>query len=93
MQAPLIGAAPFCEFTNTHFGAAGIFAPSDKGFPAGGVIALGEGNVPGWTIATLDLDAMLALREGGQVQTYRHWSEQLGAGPLPAARVIDLLKH
>ena len=93
VQAPLIGQAPFCEFTNTHYGAAGIFAPSDKGFPAGGVIALGEANVPGWTISTLDLDAMRALREAGQVQTYKHWSEQLGAGPLPPARVIDLLKY
>jgi predicted amidohydrolase len=92
VQAPLIGAAPFCEFTNTHYGAAGIFAPSDKGFPAGGVIALGEANVPGWTIATLDLDVMRALRENGQVQTFKHWSEQMGAGALPPARVIDLSK-
>ena len=92
VQAPLIGAASFCEFTNTHYGAAGIFAPSDKGFPAGGVIALGDANVPGWTIATLDLEMMRALREGGQVQTYKHWSEQLGAGALPPARVIDLTK-
>ena len=92
VQAPLVGPAPFCEFTNMHYGAAGIFAPSDKGFPAGGVIALGAANVPGWTIATLDLDIMQALREGGQVQTYKHWSEQPGSGALPAARVIDLKK-
>jgi predicted amidohydrolase len=92
VQAPLIGAAPFCEFTNTHYGAAGIFAPSDKGFPAGGVIALGEANVPGWTVATLDLDAMQALRNGGNVQTFKHWPEQMGAGELPKARVIDLQK-
>jgi predicted amidohydrolase len=93
VQAPLIGAAPFCEFTNTHYGAAGFFAPSDNGFPAGGVISLGEANVPGWTVATLDLNAMRALRDGGQVQTYKHWAEQLGAGSLSPARVIDLLKH
>ncbi len=92
VQAPLIGNAPFCEFTSAHYGAAGIFAPSDKGFPAGGVIALGEANVPGWTISTLDLDAMQALRDNGSVQTYNHWSEQLGAGPLPAARGIDISK-
>ncbi len=92
VQAPLIGNAPFCEFTNTHFGAAGIFSPSDKGFPAGGVIALGEANVPGWTTASLDLDLMRALRDGGNVQTFKHWSEQMGAGVLPPARVIDLSK-
>jgi predicted amidohydrolase len=92
VQAPLIGTAPFCEFTNTHYGAAGIFAPSDKGFPAGGVIALGEANVPGWTVATLDLDAMQALRNGGSVQTFKHWPEQMGAVELPKARVIDLQK-
>jgi predicted amidohydrolase len=92
VQAPLIGAAPFCEFTNTHFGAAGVFSPSDRGFPAGGVIALGKANVSGWTLATLDLDAMRALRENGQVHTYKHWPEQIGAGALPPARVIDLSK-
>jgi predicted amidohydrolase len=93
VQAPLIGAAPFCEFTNTHFGAAGIFAPSDKGFPAGGVIALGEANVPGWTVATLDLEMIKALRTSGNVQTFKHWPEQMGAVELPKARVIDLLKQ
>ena len=93
VQAPLIGLAPFCEFTNSHYGAAGIFAPSDKGFPAGGVIAVGQANEPGWTVATLDLDAMQALRENGNVQTYKHWPEQMGAGNLPKARVIDLLKQ
>ena len=92
VQAPLIGQAPFCEFTNTHYGAAGIFAPSDKGFPAGGVIALGEANKPQWLVAKLDLDVMKALRESGNVQTYKHWPEQMGAGKLPPAHVIDLLK-
>ena len=92
VQAPLIGQAPFCEFTNTHYGAAGIFAPSDKGFPAGGVIAVGEPNTPQWLVAKLDLDLMRSLRENGNVQTYNHWPEQMGAGKLPPAHVIDLLK-
>ena len=92
VQAPLIGQAPFCEFTNTHYGAAGFFSPSDKGFPAGGVIVMGEPNKPAWLVTKLDLDLMRTLRENGNVQTYNHWPEQMGAGKLPPAHVIDLLK-
>jgi predicted amidohydrolase len=92
VQAPLIGKAPFCAFTNDHYGAAGIYAPSDKGFAPGGVVALGQANQPGWLVTKLDLDLMRVLRHAGAVQTYNHWPEQMGSLPLPAARVIDLQK-
>jgi len=65
--------APFCAACPTNTGAAGIFAPSDKGFPPGGVIALGEMNKAQWVHATVDLDLMAQVRESGGVQTFRHW--------------------
>ena len=30
------------------------------------------------------------VRASGAVQTFRHWPEQPGSGPLPKAEVIDL---
>jgi predicted amidohydrolase len=90
VHAPVIGEAPFCPGSPVNAGAAGIFAPSDKGFPPGGVVALGEMNVEQWVHATVDLDLMQQVRASGAVQTFRHWPEQPGAGPLPRAEVIDL---
>ena len=71
-------------------GAAGIFAPSDKGFPPGGIVALGEMNKPQWVQASVDLDLIAEVRATGGVQIYKHWSEQPGAAPLPPALMVDL---
>jgi predicted amidohydrolase len=90
VHAPLVGAAPFCLACAGNTGAAGIFAPSDKGFPPGGVVALGAMNAPQWVHAAVDLDLLAEVRANGNVQTYRHWPEQPGAGPLPPARIVNL---
>ena len=58
-------------------GAGGIFGPPDKGFPSTGVIALGEHDVPGWTIADIDLQAVADVRADGGVLNLSHWEEQL----------------
>lgn len=90
VHSPTVGPAPFCTAVENNCGAAGIFAPSDKGFPVGGVVALGEMNRPQWVTARLDLALLKSVREAGGVQTYRHWREQPGAGPLPKAKLVDL---
>ncbi|MGE0006972.1 MAG: carbon-nitrogen hydrolase family protein [Parvibaculaceae bacterium] len=90
VHSPTVGPAPFCAAVESNCGAAGIFAPSDKGFPPGGVVALGEMNRPQWVTARLDLALLESVREAGGVQTFRHWREQPGAGPLPKAKLIDL---
>ena len=90
VHSPVVGLAPFCAACPANTGAAGIFAPSDKGFPPGGVLALGEMNAAQWVYSTVDLDLMSQVRQSGGVQTFRHWPEQPGAGPLPAAQVIKL---
>lgn len=91
VHSPVVGHAPFCMACENNTGMAGIFAPSDRGFPPGGVLALGEMNAEQWVYATVDLDLLQSVRQSGGVQTFRHWPEQPGAGPLPAAEVIDLL--
>jgi predicted amidohydrolase len=90
VHAPLVGPAPFSAVCPQNTGAAGIFAPSDKGFPPGGVVALGEMGRPSWVHATLDLDRLADVRRTGNVQTFRHWPEQPGAGVLPRAEVVSL---
>ncbi|MCB1380135.1 MAG: carbon-nitrogen hydrolase family protein [Alphaproteobacteria bacterium] len=90
VHSPVVGDASFCAACEQNQGAAGIFAPSDRGFPPGGILALGEMNQPRWVYATLDLELLQAVRTAGGVQTFRHWPEQPGAGPLPAAQVLDI---
>lgn len=90
VHSPTVGPAPFCTAVENNCGSAGIFAPSDQGFPPGGVIALGELNKPQWVTARVDLDLLKKVRETGGVQTYRHWGEQPGAGTLPRAGSVDL---
>ena len=87
VTAPLVGAAPWCPAIDVNAGAAGIFAPPDRGFPDSGVIAEGAMNVPGWVIGDVDLDEVARVREAGQVLNYRHWGEQVGGA---AVRVVGV---
>jgi predicted amidohydrolase len=91
VHAPLVGVSTFCIAGSNHTGAAGIFAPPDKGFPDNGVMALGEMNKPQWVVTKLELDRLAEVRTAGGVQTFNHWPEQMGAGVLPAAKRVDLL--
>lgn len=75
-QASLVGDAPWSPAIDVNCGAAGIYAPVDRGFPDDGVIAEGAFNVPGWTYADLDLAALAAVRAAGQVFNYRDWDGQ-----------------
>jgi predicted amidohydrolase len=90
VHAPVVGPAPFTVACTQNCGMAGIFAPPDKGFPANGVVVLGEWNKPLWVTAKLDLDQLAEVRAKGGVRTFAHWPEQMGAGPLPPASLIDL---
>ncbi len=92
VHSPCVGKAPFVTAVENNTGMAGIFAPPDKGFPSNGVVALGELNRPQWVTAKVDLDLLAEVRAKGGVQTFAHWSEQPGAGPLPKAQLIDLTR-
>ena len=58
---------------DSNVGAAGVFAPPDRGFPDDGVVAIGAYSEPGWVIAELDLDAIARVRADGQVLGHRDW--------------------
>jgi predicted amidohydrolase len=76
VQAPLVGTVPDCIIADTNTGRAGIFCPPDNGLPPDGIIAQGETDVPGWTIAEVDLTPISAVRATGQVGNFSHWPEQ-----------------
>jgi predicted amidohydrolase len=76
VQAPTVGEAPWSEAVDVNIGAAGAFAPPDRGFPDDGVVARGELNVPCLLYADLDLDAVRRVRTQGQVLNSRDWSRQ-----------------
>ncbi|MAD38470.1 carbon-nitrogen hydrolase family protein [Tistrella sp.] len=80
IQSPTVGVADWPEAVDVNRGAAGIFAPPDRGLPDDGVVAQGGLDQPGWTIATLDLGALRRVRADGQVLPLRHWDEQASAG-------------
>lgn len=90
VHSPVVGASAWSAACPANCGMAGIFAPSDTGFPPGGVLALGEMNRPQWVYAEVDLDLIAKVRKSGGVQTYNHWMEQIGATQLPAASVVDI---
>ena len=91
VHSPTVGAAGWCPPVEMNVGAAGVFSASDHGFPAGGVLAIGEMNRPQWVYATIDMELLARLRNTGGVQTYNHWPEQPGASLLPRVRNVSLI--
>ncbi len=78
VQSPTIGEAPWMPAVDANYGAAAIYGPPDKGFPASGVLAHGKVNEAGWVRAEVDLNAVRAVRADGHVLNMTHWAEQEG---------------
>lgn len=76
VQAPTIGEAGWSEAVDVNIGAAGVYAPPDRGMPDDGVLAIGELNKPQWIYADLDLGAAARVRNEGQVLNARDWDNQ-----------------
>ena len=68
-----MGLAPWSIAVDENVGAAGVFAPADRGLPADGVVALEALDAPGWVVADVDLDAIEHVRRDGQVLGHRDW--------------------
>lgn len=85
VQSPLVGSAPWSPAVDVNIGAAGVFGPPDYGFPADGVLAVGELDRPGWIYAEFDAEQVHRVRNEGQVLNHRHWSEQSPA----AATIVE----
>lgn len=90
VHSPTVGMAEWSPAVDMNRGAAAIYGPPDRGFPAGGVVALGEMDAPQWVFAEVDLARVADLRGNGGVLNARDWAEQPGAGVLPPVEVVDL---
>ncbi|HWQ37280.1 MAG TPA: carbon-nitrogen hydrolase family protein [Burkholderiales bacterium] len=87
-QAPTVGEAPWSEAVDVNVGAAGIYAPPDRGLPENGVLARGELNRPQWVFADLDFETLRNVRDSGQVFNARDWHNQRAA--VAGARLCPL---
>ena len=76
VQSPTVGDALWCPAIDENRGTAAIYGPSDKGWPDNGIVAEGAPDVPGWVVATVDLDKVLESRGNGAVMPFMHWPEQ-----------------
>lgn len=72
-QAPTVGVAPWSIAVDENVGAAGIFAPCDRGFPDDGVVSLGTLNTSQLLVGEVDLARIDAVRADGQVLGHRDW--------------------
>ncbi len=84
-MSSIVGEAAWSEALGTTFGAGGVFGPPDTGFPANGILAVGELNAPGWTYAEVDLAKIAHVRADGVVLNRSHWPQQdARANPAPS---------
>ena len=77
VHAPMVGTAPWCAGMEQGTGAASVYGPPDRGFPATGILAEGRLDAPGWVYAEVSTAAVAEVRADGMVLTLRHWPEQL----------------
>lgn len=76
VMAPVVGITDWFDAFDVTVGAAGVFAPVDRGFPDDGIVAEGVLNADGWIVVQLDLAEIRRVRHEGQVTNYRDWPRQ-----------------
>ncbi|HYB10838.1 MAG TPA: carbon-nitrogen hydrolase family protein [Alphaproteobacteria bacterium] len=79
-MAPTVGEAPWSPAVDVNVGAAGVYAPPDRGLPDTGIIAEGALNGAQWLYADIDFTHTERVRRDGQVLNSRDWAEQEGLG-------------
>ena len=77
IHAPVVGDAAWCFGMEENTGAASIYGPPDRGFPANGIFAEGKLGQPGWVYAEVSRDAIAEVRRDGGVLNLKHWPEQI----------------
>jgi predicted amidohydrolase len=80
--SPTVGDARWSPAIDRNAGAAGIFAPADRGLSDTGVLAAGALNQPQWVYADVDLERLRAVRACGEMRNASDWPLQPGAAPL-----------
>ena len=84
VMSSTVGACDWSQAVDENTGMGGVFGSPDTGFPATGVIAEGELNMPGWTFTDIDLDKIAHVRADGVVLNRAHWAEQDGRDVIAA---------
>ena len=74
-QSVTAGDAPWSPALDVNTGEATLYAPMDRGQPAGGIVARTRGDAH-WAIADLDFDALAASASIAQVANDRDWPGQ-----------------
>jgi len=82
---PLVGEAAWSGSIDVNIGHSAVFTPCDTGFPDDGVLTAGPLNEPGLTFATLDFNAIDAVRREGNVLNHRDWVQAI-----PPCPVVEL---
>ncbi len=82
VQSPTVGEARWSPAVDVNAGAAGIFAPSEKGLSDTGVIAEGRLGEATFVTATVDLARLAHVRARGEMRNSLDWARQPGATPL-----------
>lgn len=68
-----VGDLPDSPAIDENHGAAALYGPPDRGFPADGVIARTAIDTPALLIAELDFSKVQEVRQNGQVLNHRDW--------------------
>jgi predicted amidohydrolase len=76
VQSVTVGDALWQPIADTNHGAAALYAPPDNGFPADGVLAIGEIDKPSWLHTEVDFAAFANIRRNGHVLNWSYWDEQ-----------------
>jgi predicted amidohydrolase len=85
VQSVTAGEAAWSPALDTNTGSATVYAPSDTGLPADGIIgAASAGNT--WLVTDIDPQTLDTVRRNGQVANAADWDNQLRP-PLTTARV------
>jgi predicted amidohydrolase len=87
VQAVTWGHAPWSAAVDVNTGCAAVYGPIDRGFPDDGILASQPADQPGWLVADLDLDALDAVRQRGQVTNDRDWPLHVAAARAPVTRI------
>lgn len=71
VMSSIVEGDPLHPEIDAHHGRGGLFSPCDKGFPADGLLALGEAQKEGLALADLDFSQLAEVRANGAVLNLR----------------------
>lgn len=80
IQSPAVGNADWLPAFDRCIGFAGIYTPPDLGPRESGIIAQGQGELPGWVYGDLDLTAIKRIRGDAVIANADEWTAHTEIG-------------